>query len=138
MGDRVLDITVSDPIHNVRAYAHCSSNTVSPLLLQEGPLFSRTLNSGLVTVLLLNLSPENATLTLPRQLLDVPRVEYRLTASSAGNGGPNVNLNGKTLEYSKMVLPSMPGKNVQDSGPIVLTGQSAAFMLFDTDLSICA
>ena len=136
MGNRVLDITVSDPSHNVRAYAHCSSNTVSPLL-NTGAMVSKPLGTGLVTVLLLNLSPGNATLDLPRQLTGVSRVEYRLTASAGGNAGQSMDLNGKTLEYTKMALPSMPGRAVPDGGAVVLAGQSAAFLVFDTELSIC-
>lgn len=131
MGPKVLNVTVSDATHSIRAYAHCSSRKISTLIPEFVPV------SGGVSLLLLNLNAMNVTVTLPRLLAGVDRVEFALTVGSGGNGGQSMRLNGAELVYHPMKLPALAGASMAGTVNVTLTPQSAVFMRFSSALSIC-
>eukprot|EP00730_Choanoeca_flexa_P019632 TRINITY_DN9598_c0_g1_i2.p1 TRINITY_DN9598_c0_g1~~TRINITY_DN9598_c0_g1_i2.p1 ORF type:complete len:595 (+),score=113.64 TRINITY_DN9598_c0_g1_i2:94-1785(+) len=130
MGAKVLNVTVSDPSHNVRAYAHCASQAVADPVVGLEP------KPGQVTLLLLNLLDNEVNVTLPRDLMNARRTAFVFTKD--GNlSAPSVRLNGDVLKYSKLKLPSLVGEQELASMMVALQAQSISFFVFDTMLKAC-
>jgi hypothetical protein len=132
MGPRVLNASTNDTTHSLRAYAHCMSEAVSPLLPNV------QFQSGGATLLLINLQASESTVQLPEPFAGVPRVEFRMSAGPQGNVGQQVALNGQVLEYTPMRLPQMPGQPAGPSSMVTLASESWAFLTFPSaGLALC-
>jgi hypothetical protein len=119
MGPAVLATTVTSANSTaIRAYAHCSAD-----------------GKGGVTVLLINLSANDTTVSFGSALGAAPRSEYVLTPSSSagltkdrGLLGTGIELNGKLLEVPAAGgLPQIAPREVAAGGLVSVPAMSIAF-----------
>jgi heparanase 1 len=117
MGQRVLDVQRVAADESVRVYAHCAQQGI-----------------GAVTVLAINLDPDNA-VRLRLDGLTGPKELYLLTADAINSAA--LMLNGVVLEDDDGILPDLSPSSI-GARPVDLPARSMAFVVLpDADAAAC-
>lgn len=130
MGERILNVSTVGT-SSIRAYAHCTAGTPSPLLVNYSAP-----KSG-VSLLLLNLAKEQQTVLLPSTLASSRRYDFVMTMGNGGVDGQDIRINGHDIIYKHMALPTLSARLESGAGEVALPPQSIALLVFDTAVHAC-